>query len=245
LNLFVSEDVEDPDLIKNTGWPSGILSNSFLNDNQGFIIFRISFNSKAHRPNSPAFLYIYSSSGIEYLKLDCASSGFVYYIDDIMYFDVRSDIFSSENSYYVLFDEGINIGSTFCKAKSTAITSPAFWTFTIPNKFQGTNNKTTASNSSMCISDIGSTSFSTSEGTKCNISALTLLFFLTLTFFVFFHFISLFLLPKFLMRMRMNNIQHLTSVANEKRPYYFKLTIPSSYKFFSTQQKQEPRLIKS
>ncbi len=243
----MTEEVVDPDLKKNTGWPSGILSSSFLNGNQGFMTFRISFNSTTRRPNSAAFLYIYSSSGIEYLKLDCASSGFVYYIDDIMYFDVRVETFPAEDSYYVLFDEGINLGTTFCKPKSIAVNNTAFWTFTILNidsintlsinKFQDKNNKTIVSNSSMCISDIGSTSFSIREGTKCNISAMTFLFFLTLTFFVFFHFISLFLLAKILISP--------TSVSNEKRPYYFKLIIPSSYKFLSTQQKPEARIIKS
>ena len=96
----------NPDLQELSGSPSNLLTDTFLRGNNGFMRFSISFKSSISRPTIPAFIRIFTSTGINYMNLNSQSSGYVYYVGKTMYFDIMVNTFTPQ-SYYILFDEGV------------------------------------------------------------------------------------------------------------------------------------------
>jgi hypothetical protein len=180
--------------------------------------FSISFESNIKRPTTPAFIKIYTSTGVNYMNLDCQSSGYVYYVGNTMYFDIMVNAFSAQ-SYYILFDEGVGTVDSSCKSKSTAINDQTFWTFTVTNSYQISLTTKSRVNSLNCSSVIHTNS---NQSTKCNVSSMILLLIL---FYLIFLLIILILIE--IMR---RCIKRRLIKINPVQPMFFKLHIPSSYK---------------
>jgi hypothetical protein len=176
-NLSVSDTVKSPDLISFSGSPSKLLTNNFLAGINGSMTFKVSFTTPVQRPTTTAYIRIFSSSGYEIIKYNCNSSGFVTYLNDTLYINVPVNTFIPSQSYYVLFDEGVGLGSSFCRVYSSSpVTSKTFWTFTVPSN-----------SSSICISAV----LDTTKYTACNSASLTFLLGFSFSLFISLHSIFL------------------------------------------------------
>ena len=151
------------------------------------------------------------------MNLDCQSSGFVYYIGSTMYFEIIVNKFSPQ-SYYVLFDEGVGVVNSTCKAKSSVVTDSTFWTFTVSSNYAyNLITKSSLDHANICSSNV--VNYKTL--TKCNLPSMMLLFVL---FYLLWLLVNLLLLK--IMHRCLNRKQKTEKV--KVRPYFFKLNVPST-----------------
>jgi hypothetical protein len=212
----------NPDLQEQSGSPSNLLTDKFLRGNNGFMRFSISFKSSIKRPTTPAFIKIYTSSGVNYMNLDCQSSGYVYYVGNTMYLDIMVNTFTAQ-SYYILFDEGVGTVDSSCKSKSTTINDQTFWTFTVTDSYKiSLTTKYLINNLNLnCLSLIISNS---NQSTKCNVSSMILSLFLLYLICLIINLILIEIMRRCIKR----RLIRVNQVVQESM--FFKLHIPSSYK---------------
>ena len=224
---------KDPDLKKSSGNPSNTLTSSFLLGSNGFMTFSVSFNSSVFRPKILTYIRIYNLNGTVSYKLDCSSSGFVFYIKNSMYFQIPVNTFPPD-TYYIFFDEGTgNINST-CQSKSTAVSDSFFWRFTVPAKFTNQTNSKSPLISNYCASS----NLNNYSDKKCNISSFIFLQFLFFLIGILVHILAIiFLVTKCCIARKRNN-------SVEKHPYYFTLFVPHTYKY-STNSKHSSAKIEN
>lgn len=219
LNLSIVPFPTDPDIAQSTGSPSSVLTETFLSGSNGFMTFHIDFNSKVKRPTKQTYFHIFNSYGVEVLTFDASRSGFVYYIDNKMFFDIPVNTFPT-GGYYITFDEGVGVSYGYCKPLSTAVTSNAFWAFSIPGP-----------NTTVDIYDqyqplrpnCQSTLVNVNTFTSCTQSSFILLLFLIPLSFILLHLCCYFLVFCYFKK----RLFPPTPIV--KPPYFFKLYVPVSY----------------
>lgn len=164
--LVTKESINDPYLENGCAYPTSYLSGEFLAGVNGFMTFRTCFNIPVSRPKNTAYVRIYDFNNTEYLKYDCSTSGFVYYIDNMIFFDVLVNTLPI-GDYYVSFDSGVAQGTGYCKTPSPAVTSQYFWPIYVRNESSAVNTSIqndVESQQLMCLTII-----ETSSSTNCNL----------------------------------------------------------------------------
>lgn len=201
-----------PYLMSYTAYPIGNASSDFLIGNNGFMTFKINFNVVVQRPTQSAFIRIYNSNNTQVLAYDCRNSGFVYYIDSYLYFDVYVNTFQPD-WYYVTFDQGVGVGYGYCSWLSPAVLNSTFWNFTVLSYQIDNLINTNQSYIHNCLSNI----VDAKNLTNCNSSSFILLLFSFLFPFLIIH---VFLLLSYLKHLNLK----LKTVPSKVYPVY----IPSN-----------------